>query len=131
MVGISDSASVPNLKRVVTETLECQFKSNKEIHVQSWDSPFPCLERSEADLLEVPLLEEEIHGELMRVGGNETLSPNEFTFKFAQTFWADLKGELLSLLDYIFELAKFDHRFSSSFISLIPTVNSPLRDLNV
>lgn len=45
-----------------------------------------------------------------------------FTFKFAQSFWLELKRELLNLFNQCFESAEFDHRFSSSFIPLIPKV---------
>lgn len=77
------------------------------------------------ELLKVPFSKEEIRQELMGDDSNKASSLDKFTSKFAQTFWKDLKGELVSLLDQFFELTEFDHRFSSSSISLIPKVSSP------
>lgn len=83
------------------------------------------MDRGENDLLELPFLEEEIRRELMESDGNKMPSPNGFTFKFIQLFWSNLKGQLMALFNQFFEMADFDQRFSSSFISLISKVANP------
>lgn len=37
----------------------------------------------------------------------------------------EFKSDFLSLFNYLFGSVEFDHRFSSSFITLIPKVESP------
>lgn len=64
MVGISDNASAKQLNRMVMESFDGRFKSTKRVHVISWNTHFPYLDRMEAESLEVPFLEDEIRWEL-------------------------------------------------------------------
>lgn len=57
--------------------------------------------------------------------GNKAPSPDRFPLKFAQTFWKVFKGDVMVLFEKFFMDANFDHRFSESFITLIPKVKSP------
>lgn len=36
------------------------LKSHKEVHVDSWKISFPCLDRTEVNLLEIPFAEKSI-----------------------------------------------------------------------
>lgn len=72
--------------------------------------------------MEVPFFEEEIQRESMSTNGNKAPGSYGFTFKFAQFFWSELKEEVVLMFEQFYELAEFEHRFSSSFITLIPKV---------
>lgn len=102
---------------------EGRYKSNKGVHVKSWDINFLRLEQEEIDMLEVLFSEEEIQQELMGADGNKVLGPNSFQLKFVKTFWSDLKGEVLLMFDHFFVAAEFDQWFSSLFILLVPKVS--------
>lgn len=64
-----------------------------------WENQFPVFSSNEANLLEVPFTEQEIHGELMRADGNKAPDSDYFNFKFVQKFWSNLKGELVALFN--------------------------------
>lgn len=70
------------------------------------------------------LSEKEIHRELKKADGNKAPSPDDFTFKFTQLFWSDIKRVLISLFNQFFETANFDQCFLSLFISLNPKVSN-------
>lgn len=61
----------------------------------------------------------------MGADGNKAPCLDGFTFKFAQRFWTDLKGKLLSMFNHFFQMAEFYQRFSSPFIFVIPKGGSP------
>lgn len=63
-----------------------RFKSNKEIHVESWDAQFPRLDRMDTDHLEALFIEEEVHQELMGADRNKAPGSDGFSFIFAQSF---------------------------------------------
>lgn len=55
----------------------------------------------------------------MSADGNKATGLDRFPFKFAQVFWPKFRGEIISMFDHFYEVVEFDHRFSSTFISLI------------
>lgn len=129
MASLNEDALISGLKRRVISVFEGYFRSDRRIHVESWVVIFPSLDQMDVELLEAPFTKEEFHRELMSAGGNKAPGPSMFIFEFVQTFQSDLKGELLSLFNQFFQMAKFDHRFSCSFILLISKVGS-LTNLN-
>lgn len=93
--------------------------------MERWKALFPCLDQGEADILEAPFSKEESRRELMSVVGNKASGLHGFSFKFAQVLWPELREEIISMFENFFEIAEFDHRLSSFFITLIPKVESP------
>lgn len=65
MVGLGENTSLENLQGKVSESFESRFKSAKRLYVESWEAHFARLDMGEAESLEVPFDEGEIHRELM------------------------------------------------------------------
>lgn len=75
--------------------------------------------------MERPFSDEEIQQELMGANGNKAPGLDGFTFKFAQTFWLELKGELMPLFRNFFESVDFVHWFFAFSITLVLKVADP------
>ena len=60
------------------------------LHLQS-------LNRNEAEVLELPFTEEEIHYALMEMNGDKALGPDGFTVAFWQSCWDFVKEEIVDL----------------------------------
>lgn len=124
MASLLDDVSVNILNTVVTEALKERFNPSLCLHILEWETSFTSLDISQAMSLEIHFLEEEILKSLKEVDGHKVPGPNGFPFKFAQSFWEVFKGDLMGLFKKFFVDAEFDHRFSESFITLIPKVKS-------
>lgn len=61
----------------------------------------------------------------MGADGNKEPGPNRFSLKIARKFWPEFKDEVIALFHQFFVSSEFNHRFPSSFISLIPKVRNP------
>lgn len=125
MVLLSDNVDPVTLKSAVTKVFKDCFQPSPCVHLMDWGTRFPTLSDGEATALEAPFFEEEIFQCLMKVYGSKSPGPDVFSFKFAQPFWGVFKGDLFGLFHYFYENVEFDHRFSESFISLIPKVRGP------
>lgn len=79
----------------------------------------------QASTLEAPFTKDEVFLLLKEVGGEKTLGPNGFSFRFAQSFWEVFKSDLIGLFQRFYMDTVFDHRFSKFFIALILKVKGP------
>ena len=80
---------VQNFQQLLTE--EPGWKADIEgLHLQSLNS-------SEADGLEVPFTEEEIHSALLDMNGDKAPRPDGFTVAFWQFYWDFVKKEIVGL----------------------------------
>lgn len=82
MVGLSDSASIDELQRKVTESFEGRFKLTKGVHAVRWEAHFPCLDRSKADSLKASFSKNEIWRELMGMDRNKAHGLDGFMVRF-------------------------------------------------
>lgn len=113
------------LKVTVMEVFKDRFRQAPQPQLLDWIAPFPSLASDQTVNIELPFSEEEILQSLKDADGDRALGPNGFSFKFAQSFWNTFKGDLVGLFQTFYFDAEFDHRFSESFISLIPKVKGP------
>ncbi|RVW60790.1 LINE-1 reverse transcriptase-like [Vitis vinifera] len=74
----------------------------------------------EAEDLERPFSEEEIHGALMEMRGDKAPGPDGFTMAFWQECWEFVKEEVVDLFKEFFEHGSFSKCLNTTFLVLIP-----------
>ena len=78
------------------------------------------LNSREAENLEVPFSEEEIHFALMEMRGDKAPGPDGFTMAFWQDCWDVVKEEVMDLFKEFFEYGSFAKSLNTTFLVLIP-----------
>ena len=78
------------------------------------------LNQQEAENLEHPFSEEEIHRALIEMNGDKAPGPDGFTMTFWQRCWALVKEEVLELFKEFYEHSAFIKSINSTFLVLIP-----------
>ncbi|WJZ87793.1 hypothetical protein VitviT2T_007145 [Vitis vinifera] len=78
------------------------------------------LNSREAENLEVPFSEEEIHFALMEMRGDKAPGPDGFTMAFWQDCWDVVKEEVMELFKEFFEYGSFAKSLNTTFLVLIP-----------
>ncbi|RVW31016.1 LINE-1 retrotransposable element ORF2 protein [Vitis vinifera] len=81
---------------------------------------FNQLNSREAEDLEMPFSEEEIHFALMEMRGDKALGPDGFTVAFWQDCWDFVKEEVVDLFKEFFEHGSFTKSLNTTFLVLIP-----------
>ncbi|RVW78514.1 Transposon TX1 uncharacterized 149 kDa protein [Vitis vinifera] len=74
----------------------------------------------EAEDLEKPFTEEEVHGALMEMRGDKAPGPDGFTMAFWQECWPFVKEEMMDLFKEFFEYGSFSKCLNNTFLVLIP-----------
>ena len=78
------------------------------------------LNHVEAEGLEQPFTEEEIHAALMGMNGDKAPGPDGFTVAFWQSCWDFVKEEIVDLFKEFFDEKSFAKSLNSTFLLLIP-----------
>ena len=78
------------------------------------------LNHVEAEGLEQPFTEEEIHAALMGMNGDKALGSNGFTMAFWHSCWDFVKEEIMDLFKEFFDEKSFSKSLNSTFLVLIP-----------
>ena len=78
------------------------------------------LNLSEAEVLELPFIEEEIHSTLVEMNGDKAPGPNGFTVTFWQFCWDFVKEEIVDLFKEFFYKKYFAKSLNTTFLVLIP-----------
>ncbi|WJZ83279.1 hypothetical protein VitviT2T_002974 [Vitis vinifera] len=78
------------------------------------------LQNLDADALEVPFTEEEVHGALVGCSGDKAPGPDGFTMSFWQFAWDIVKEDVLRFFREFHEHGKFVKRLNTTFLVLIP-----------
>ncbi|RVW76692.1 Transposon TX1 uncharacterized 149 kDa protein [Vitis vinifera] len=81
---------------------------------------FKNLNSSEAEGLELPFTEEEIHSALLDMNDDKALGLDGFTMAFWQFCWDFVKEEIVDLFKEFFEQKSFAKSFNITFLILIP-----------
>ena len=74
----------------------------------------------EAENLEVPFSEEEIHSALLELNGDKAPGPDGFTVAFWQACWDFMKEEILELFKEFYDQRSFAKSLNTTFLVLIP-----------
>ena len=83
------------------------------MHLQS-------LNCNEAEVLELPFTEEEIHSALMEMNGDKAPGPDGFTMAFWQYCLDFVKEEIMDLFKEFFDKKSFAKSLNTTFLVLIP-----------
>ncbi|RVW16573.1 hypothetical protein CK203_069386 [Vitis vinifera] len=78
------------------------------------------ISQQEADTLERPFMEEEIHSALMDMRGDKALGPDGFTVACWQFYWEFVKEEVLEMFKEFHEQNAFLKSLNNTFLVLIP-----------
>ncbi|KAL6320158.1 hypothetical protein AAG906_004667 [Vitis piasezkii] len=78
------------------------------------------LQRLDADALEVPFTEEEVHDALVGCSGDKAPGPDGFTMSFWQFAWDFVKEDVMRFFREFHEHGKFVKRLNTTFLVLIP-----------
>ncbi|RVX10846.1 hypothetical protein CK203_018175 [Vitis vinifera] len=78
------------------------------------------LSHNEAEVLEQPFTEEEIHSALMEMNGDKAPGPDGFTVAFWQSCWDFVKEEIVDLFKEFFDKKSFAKSLNTTFLVLIP-----------
>ncbi|RVW40194.1 Transposon TX1 uncharacterized 149 kDa protein [Vitis vinifera] len=78
------------------------------------------LQSLDADALEVPFTEEEVHDALVGCSGDKALGPDGFTMSFWQFAWDFVKEDVMRFFREFHEHGKFVKRLNTIFLVLIP-----------
>ena len=79
------------------------------------------ISQQEADTLELPFMEEEVHSALMDMNGDKAPGPDGFTMAFWQFCWEFVKEEVLEMFKEFHEQNVFLKSLNTMFLVLIPT----------
>ncbi|RVW89824.1 Transposon TX1 uncharacterized 149 kDa protein [Vitis vinifera] len=74
----------------------------------------------DADALEVPFTEEEVHDALVGCSGDKAPGPDGFTMSFWQFAWDFVKEDVMRFFREFHEHGKFVKRLNTTFLVLIP-----------
>ncbi|RVW93878.1 Transposon TX1 uncharacterized 149 kDa protein [Vitis vinifera] len=79
-----------------------------------------CISQQEAESLEVPFVEIEIHSALMEMNGDKAPGPDGFTVAFWQNVWDFTKEEIMEMFKEFHEHNSFVRSLNNTFLVLIP-----------
>ncbi|KAJ9702452.1 hypothetical protein PVL29_004269 [Vitis rotundifolia] len=78
------------------------------------------ISHQEAENLERPFTEDEIHAALMEMNGDKAPGPDDFTLAFWQSCWEFIKEEILEMFKEFYEHSSFLKSLNNTFLVLIP-----------
>ncbi|RVX19454.1 LINE-1 reverse transcriptase-like [Vitis vinifera] len=78
------------------------------------------ISQQEAESLEIPFSENEIHSALMEMSGDKAPGPDGFTMAFWQSCWDFVKEEILEMFKEFHEQSSFLKSLNNTFLVLIP-----------
>ncbi|RVW48874.1 LINE-1 retrotransposable element ORF2 protein [Vitis vinifera] len=78
------------------------------------------ISHQEAESLEIPFSENEIHSALMDMSGDKAPGPDGFTMAFWQSSWDFVKEEILEMFKEFHEQGSFLKSLNNTFLVLIP-----------
>ena len=81
---------------------------------------FDQISQQEAENLERPFTEDEIHVALMEMNGDKAPGPDDFTMAFWQSCWDFVKEKILEMFKDFYEHSSFLKSLNNTFLVLIP-----------
>ena len=79
-----------------------------------------CISQQDAECIEVPFAETEIHSALMEMNGDKAPGPDGFSVAFWQNAWAFAKEEIMEMFKEFHEHNTFVRSLDNTFLVLIP-----------
>ena len=78
------------------------------------------ISQQEAENLEIPFSETEVHSALLEMNGDKAPRPDGFTMAFWQSCWDFVKDEILEMFKEFHEQSSFLKSLNNTFLILIP-----------
>ncbi|GKV25499.1 hypothetical protein SLEP1_g34934 [Rubroshorea leprosula] len=125
LVGNQRLEDVNSMKDGVANYFETLFKEDV------WQRPvldgieFKKIPDEEKAMLEAPFSEEEVRQAVWSCESTKAPGPDGFNFKFVKEMWGTLKEDVMGYVSDFHKHGKLVRGVNSSFIVLIPKVNSP------
>ncbi|GKV01589.1 hypothetical protein SLEP1_g14135 [Rubroshorea leprosula] len=125
LVGNQRLEEVNSMKDGVANYFETLFKEDV------WQCPvldgveFKKISDDERAMLEAPFSEEEVRQAVWSCESSKAPGPDGFNFKFVKEMWGTLKEDVMGYVSDFHKHGKLVRGINSSFIVLVPKVNSP------
>ncbi|GKV36495.1 hypothetical protein SLEP1_g44621 [Rubroshorea leprosula] len=125
LVGNQRLEEVNSMKDGVANYFETLFKEDV------WQRPvldgieFKKISDEERVMLEAPFSEEEVRQAVWSCESMKAPGPDGFNFKFVKEMWGSLKEDVMEYVSDFHKHGKLVRGMNSSFIVLVPKVNSP------
>src|ERR1044072_1885735 len=114
------------VKEGVASFFESRYKESCRDRPTLDGVPFRSLREEDKVLLDKKFDLEEIREAVWVCEGNKSPGPDGFNFTFIKRFWDLLKGDIWRVLNEFYEHGRLSKGVNSSFIALIPKVESPI-----
>nr|GEY44374.1 cysteine-rich receptor-like protein kinase [Tanacetum cinerariifolium] len=116
----------PGIKDVFFTIFEQKFKKIKVAKVVSRSSSYKTLSSEQSCLLDSSITLDEIKLAIWDCSSDKSPGPDGFTFAFYKEFWSTIKDDVAKFIQHFFDSGTIPRGCNTSFITLIPKVQSPL-----
>lgn len=120
ILSLLETFGINDIVHHVHQVLSQRFRKENTVHISDWSVDLPCIDLMVASTLEAPFEEKEIYRALMESECDKAPEPSDFPFYFAQSFLNLFGEKIIGIFQECHSIADFNHRFSESFITLIP-----------
>ncbi|XP_071694663.1 uncharacterized protein [Rutidosis leptorrhynchoides] len=90
------------------------------------DLHYPSISNDDANALESPFDENEIHDAIFDCGSTKAQGPDGFNMRFFKKYWDIIKGDLIDAINWFWNNCEFSNGCNASFVILIPKKTDPL-----
>ncbi|PNY15039.1 cysteine-rich receptor-like protein kinase, partial [Trifolium pratense] len=116
---------VAPIKQAVFSHFESHFKASNVERPRVDDLQFKRLNQVESGSLIKPFTEAEVRSAVWDCDSYKSPGPDGINFGFIKDFWVELKGDIMRFLSEFHRNGKLTKGINSTFIALIPKVDSP------
>ncbi|XP_071741242.1 uncharacterized protein [Rutidosis leptorrhynchoides] len=111
----------PNdIKASVFEHFKHIYEETDTLRPSLEDLSYPSISAIEAEALEVPILEDEIHEAILECGSSKAPGPDGFNMRFFKKFWDIIKIQLIEAINWFWDTGEISKGCNASFVTLVP-----------
>jgi len=118
---------VQPIRRAVYDHFKNHFAEQHVIRPEVENLRFRSLSHVEGSGLIKPFSAEEVKAAVWDCDSYKSSGPDGVNFGFIKEFWEDLKGDVMRFISEFHRNSKLTRGINSTFIALIPKVDSPQR----
>lgn len=116
----------PNeIKDEILKFYEAKFKESWKSHPKLISPRFRSISGAAATELEKPFTLEEIKNTVWASGSDRALGPDSFTFKFINTYWNELRNDVMNFVKFFEQHGFLGEGCNSSFMTLDLKIKDP------
>ncbi|XP_071728309.1 uncharacterized protein [Rutidosis leptorrhynchoides] len=117
--------SPDDIKREALDHFQKIFSEPDMMRPSMEDFSYPSVSAEEAEALERPISEDEIHETILDCGSTKAPGPDGFNMKFFKKFWDIIKIELVDAIHWFWDKGEISRGCNASFVTLIPKRSNP------